>query len=298
MKARELAQGKWRGVLPLLGIPKTVLDGKHHPCPSTGQGEDRFRFADRNGSGNYFCDCSDGTKGGIGLVMCCKGIGYAEAAKEVEAIVGRAETDPPREKRDPRPALKRVQERLKPVGFTVRRYLQDRGLQPPPGVRQARLRYWDGRQSLGDFDCMVGKIVDAKGQPQSFHVTYLDGAGKAAVPSPRKVMTPVDTVTGCAIRLYPAAGHVGIAEGIETAIAAHLLSGLPVWSVITAHGIETFDPPAGTDRVTVFADHDDSYTGQAAAFACAKRLAKRGIAVDVRMPEQGDWNDELRRGAA
>jgi putative DNA primase/helicase len=297
MKARELAQGKWRAVLPLLGVSKDVLDGKHHPCPSTGQGEDRFRFADRNGSGNYFCDCSDGTKGGLGLVMCCKGIGYAEAAKEVEAIVGRAEADPPREKRDPRPALKRVQERLKPVGFTVRRYLQDRGLQVAPGLRQARLRYWDGPKSLGDFDCMVGKIVDANGKPQSFHVTYLDGAAKANVPSSKKVMTPVETITGCAIRLYPAAVHIGIAEGIETAIAAHLLSGLPVWSVMNAHGIESFDPPAGVEQVTVFADHDETYTGQAAAFACAKRLARQGVAVDVRVPDRGDWNDVLR-GAA
>ena len=64
MSAREDAQGKWRSVLAACGVPADALDGKHHPCPATGQGEDRFRFADRNGSGNFFCGCSDGKKGG------------------------------------------------------------------------------------------------------------------------------------------------------------------------------------------------------------------------------------------
>ena len=104
MSAREEAAGKWRTVLSQLGIDERVLDRRHHPCPGSGQGTDRFRFADRNGSGNYFCACSDGTKGGMALLMCCKGITYAEAAKQVESIVGSCEKDKERAPRDPRAA--------------------------------------------------------------------------------------------------------------------------------------------------------------------------------------------------
>jgi putative DNA primase/helicase len=297
MKARDLARGKWPSVLVALGIDAALLDKKHHPCPR-GAGKDRFRFADRNGSGNYFCDCSEGNKGGIDLVMCCRGLSYAEACREVERVVGDAAPVEYKPKPDPRIALNRIRERCQPAGFTVRRYLKNRGLDMPPSLREAKLRYWDDRKSLGDYWCMVALVQGPDGKPQTYHVTYLDGAQKANVPSPRKVMTPVETITGGAIRLYPAAERMGIAEGIETAIAAHMMTGLPVWAAVSAHGIESFVPPPECKALTVFADNDDSFTGQAAAYALAKRLRKQGIACDVEIPSAGDWNDVLIGGAA
>ena len=140
---------------------------------------------------------------------------------------------------------------------------------------------------------MVGLIQTHDGKPQSYHITYLNGAQKAAVPSPRKIMTPVESVTGCAVRLYPHEPQLGIAEGIETAIAAHMLTGMPVWAALNAHGVETFIPPTGTESLTVFADNDASYTGQAAAYALAKRMQRAGMACEVRVAPFGDWNDVL-----
>lgn len=297
MKAKDLAQGKWKSILTMLGVPATYLDGKHHRCPH-GDGKDRFRFSDRNGSGNYFCACSNGDKGGMGLLMCCKDWTYAEAAREVERVVGEASAAPEKQKRDPRIALNKVRGLLQPVGFGVARYLQERGLKPAPGLRQARLCTWENNQQLGPFDTMVGLFQRANGTPESYHLTYLDGVAKADVQTQRRVMPPVTTITGCAIRLYPAQSHIGIAEGIETAIAAHMLHGLPVWSVYSAGGIESFIPPAGVERVTVFGDNDTSWTGQAAAYACAKRLAAKGIACEVKVPDAGDWNDVLLRRAS
>ena len=298
MKARDLAQGKWPGILAQLGIDSRVLNGRHHPCPANGEGEDRFRFADRNGSGNYFCQCSDGRKGGIDLVMCCKGIGFAEACREVERVVGVVPVARTETKRDPRPALNRIREMLKPVSFTVSRYLRERGLKPAPALRSARLAYWDGGNRLGVFESMVALISGPDGKPQSYHITYLEGAGKARVPSPRKVMTPVETITGGAIRLYPHAPAMGVAEGIETAIAAHMLTGLPVWAAVSAHGIETFVPPDDVRHLTIFSDNDANFAGQAAAYALARRMQKAGVMCAVQVPEAGDWNDELRRAAS
>lgn len=293
MKARDLAKGKWRAVLVHLGIPADVLDGKHHPCPATGEGTDRFRFADRNGSGNYFCCDSNGDKGGMALLMHVRGWSYAEAAREVEKVVGSVQAEPEKPKRDPRKALNRVRELVKPAGQAVARYLHGRGLEVAPGLKQARLTYWDGPRNLGTFDCMVGLILSPANRPQSYHVTYLRDGMKASVPSPRKVMTPVETVTGCAIRLYPAAAQMGIAEGIETAIAAHLLTGLPVWAAANANGIESFRPPSVCEHLTVFGDNDGSYTGQAAAYGLARRMTRTGVACEVRIAPEGDWNDYL-----
>lgn len=293
MRAVDEARGKWRSVLSQLGIPASVLDGKHHPCPANGEGDDRFRFNDRNGSGNYFCACSDGKKGGMSLLMCCKGWGYAEAAREVEAVVGSATVTPPVERRDPRIALRRVWERSGSAGFSVRRYLKERGLEMPESLRQARLTYWDGGRNHGTFDAMVGVISRPDGRAESLHLTYLDGAAKANVPSARKVMPPVETITGCAIHLYPAGRVLGISEGIESAIAARMMHGVPVWAAANAHGIETFVPPAGVEKVIVFGDTDASYTGQAAAYALAKRLVRQGVECSVELPVVGDWNDAL-----
>lgn len=297
MKARELAQGKWRSVLTQLGVPRHALDGKHHACPATGQGEDRFRFADRNGSGNYFCACSDGDKGGMALLMCCRNLSYAEACKEVEGVVGTATADPEKPKRDPRHALNRVRISLTAPSESVRAYLASRGLEPVPAIRQGRLVYWDSGINLGEFDCMVAAIIGPDGKAQSYHVTYLEAGKKASVPSPRKVMPPVGTITGGAIRLCPIAEHMGIAEGIETALSASKLYGVPTWAAVSAHGIETFQPPARCKRITVFADADASFTGQAAAYALAKRLVRTGVECDVMFPDRGDWNDMLRAAA-
>ena len=292
MKAKDLAQGKWPSVLVQLGIGAEYLDGKHHPCPN-GQGNDRFRFADRNGSGNYFCQCSQGDKGGMALVMCCKGIEYAEAAREVERVVGQARETIEKPKRDPRIQLNKIRDLIRPAGKPVAQYLSARGLTLAPGLRSARLMYWHEQASLGTFDAMVGLIMSPSNKAQSYHITYLQDGEKAPVPVQRKVMTPVDTITGGAIRLYPAAARMGVAEGIETAIAAHMLTGLPVWAAVTAGGVDSFQPPKMCEHLTVFGDSDASYTGQAAAYSLAKRMVRSGLQCEVSLPPSGDWNDYL-----
>jgi putative DNA primase/helicase len=291
MKAKDMAAGKWRPILAMLGIPAEVLDGRHHKCPANGQGEDRFRFADRNGSGNYFCACSAGDKGGMALLMCCQGLSYAEAAKEVERVAEGANAAPIKPKRDPREALNRIRTLVRPAGKSVRDYLASRNLDVPPGVRQARLVYWHERKRLGDFDCMVALVSSAQAKPLTYHVTYLQDGQKADVPCARKVMPPVATITGGAIRLYPVAEEMGVAEGIETAIAATMLTGIPTWAAVSAGGVESFQPPARCKRLVVFGDNDTTFTGQAAAYALAKRLKLGGMDCEVRIPDRGDWAD-------
>jgi putative DNA primase/helicase len=178
----------------------------------------------------------------------------------------------------------------------VRRYLESRSLQPSPLLlAHSAAEYWDGKVWAGNFAAMVGLVTSPDGKPLTYHRTFLADGKKAAVPSPRKIMPAAGDTTGAAIRLWPVSALMGIAEGIETALACHQLFGIPTWSAISAGGLERFVPPDGIRDLMIFADRDASYTGQAAAFALAKRLVRdTKIRVRVSLPDgMGDFNDQL-----
>lgn len=140
---------------------------------------------------------------------------------------------------------------------------------------------------------MLATVTAPTGEAVTLHRTYLENGRKAPVPYPKKLMQGLSSV-GAAIRLFPVSENLGIAEGIETALAAAELFGMPVWSCISAGGIESFVPPAGVKAITIFADHDLNFTGQAAAFRAAQRLALTGYSVTVKIPDApGDWLDVL-----
>ncbi len=128
----------------------------------------------------------------------------------------------------------------------------------------------------------------------ALHRTYLDGfGGKADVSSPRKMLGSMPS--GAAVRLAPPEDKLGIAEGIETALAASVLFNMPVWAALTAALLEQWTPPAKVETVFVFGDNDASATGQAAAYALVRKLRARGIAAFVEFPQRtgDDWANVL-----
>ena len=48
------ARGRWKEILPALGVPASFLKNEHGPCPGCG-GKDRFRFDDLDGDGTFYC---------------------------------------------------------------------------------------------------------------------------------------------------------------------------------------------------------------------------------------------------
>lgn len=292
------ARGQWRSLLEGCGIPSGVLNGRHHPCPRSGDGVDRFRFTNRDGSGSYFCHCSDaareGKAGGIGLLMCVKGLTYQGACEELERHLPAARRDAPQRQANKVWQVQQVRAAVRPVGAEVSGYLAGRGLVVPPAIRQALLPFYDGDTFVGTYQAMVAGIKAPDGTTTGVHVTYLQGTKKLAVADPRR--TKGSRTGGAAIRLFDVVDdEMGIAEGIETAIAAHLMFQTPVWSCIAADGIANFVPPAGVRRVWIFGDNDANFTGQAAAYACARRLKQMELDVAVMLPPRSgeDWNDVL-----
>jgi putative DNA primase/helicase len=91
---------------------------------------------------------------------------------------------------------------------------------------------------------------------------------------------------------------MGVAEGMESAIAAHLLTGQPVWATVSSTIMENFEPPPGIETVTIFADNDapdarGHQAGQHAAKVLAERLEAKGIKARIVLPvRQGtDFHD-------
>ena len=144
---------------------------------------------------------------------------------------------------------------------------------------------------------MLARVTDENGRLLSLHRTYGTEEGeKAPVASPKKLMS--GSVEGGLVKLYPLGegGELGIAEGIETAAAAHYLCRIPVWSAISVGGFQNLKAiPEGIVRLVIFGDNDKSFAGQAGAWALAARLRREypDLEIAVRIPEvEGyDWND-------
>lgn len=299
LDVRTAARGRWRGILHSLGMDERSLSGKHGPCPLCG-GKDRFRFDDKDGRGTYYCSgCGAGD--GVKLAMGITGQDFKATAEQVERLAGVVQpnaTKPERTDDDKLAALRRACRESKPItrGDEAFRYLAGRGLRMydlPENVRlHPGLRYQDGDQAE-TYAAMLATVTAPDGRAVSLHRTYLQEARKAPVSHPKKLMQGLP-LSGAAIRMTAVSQVLGIAEGIETALAASELFEVPVWSCVSAQGIESFEPPAGVREVIVFADNDENFAGQAAAYRAAHRLKLKGFEVEVVVPEiVGDWLDVL-----
>jgi len=299
-KAKRLARGKWPGILEELGVPVKFLTGRHTECPFCG-GKDRFRFSDIEGTGGFFCNqCSKGN--GMDFLMRFFDWDFHQTAKAVEGIVGMVEMTPEKKKPDPSLLLKRIYMGVQELtgGDNASLYLKSRGLTMIPDVLKVHpnLAYWEDGTKKGEYQAMLAMVSDEHGKANTYHITYLKGSEKANIRDQKKIMPPKSPLPGSAVRLFPAEDlTLGLAEGIETAIAATQVTGIPCWSTLSAEGLMSVVIPAHVTRVIIFADNDKSFTGQKAAYHLANRLKVQNKVdhVEVRVPvkEDTDFLDVL-----
>jgi hypothetical protein len=83
---------------------------------------------------------------------------------------------------------------------------------------------------------------------------------------------------------------LGVAEGIETAIAAMMMGAPPMWALLSANGVRQFPVLGGIECLTICADDDEA--GHTAAHECAVRWRDADREVIVRSPgAREDWAD-------
>lgn len=195
-------------------------------------------------------------------------------------------------------------ERQSPVG----RYLVHRGLgmlsKRPQALRMAVLPYFEDGCEIGSFPVMLGAVTTPDGTLVGLHRTYISDEGqKAPVPQSKKLSRTSGVLAGSAIKLYEPTiinGKLtlGVSEGIETALACYLASGIPTWSCVSAGLLRAFQWPAGLQSLVIYADNDASGVGQAAARDLAGRAAAAGLECRVLIPDVvgNDWLDVFVAG--
>jgi hypothetical protein len=141
------------------------------------------------------------------------------------------------------------------AGTPVETYLRSRRLPPtpPPTIRfLPSYRYDETRR----FPCLIAAVQAPSRAIVAVQLTFLDASGlrKADVPHPRRAIGPLGNGL---LRLAPAAEHIGLAEGFETARAASLLhDNFPVWATLGADRYAIVTLPPIVRCVTIFADYD------------------------------------------
>ena len=143
---------------------------------------------------------------------------------------------------------------------------------------------------------LIAAVQDVSGAVIAIQRTWLaaDGSGKAALEPAKAGLGPMDDG---AVRLRPAARLIGLAEGVETALSAAELFGLPVWASLGANRLGQVKLPEICSDVVIFAD--DGASGLEQARQAARVLGRQGRTVHIERPPRGfgDFND-LARAAA
>lgn len=206
-----------------------------------------------------------------------------------------------------------------PEAEPARFYLRGRGIllwDEPDIMSMIRMHprlpaYNADKQLVGSFPTIIALISDQNGRPVAMQRIFITRKGEKAPLDEPKKMTPIPgdwSVTGGAVRLgHPINGVLGVAEGIETALAVRQATGQVVWPVVNATLLERFVPPQGVSEVVIWADKDRPTPltgvepGQQAASELKRRLWQMKLKARIQLPTlpipEGakgvDWNDVL-----
>lgn len=314
-EVRKRAEGRWDQILRYLAPElQDALDNpkKHFPCPVHG-GKDGLRaFKNVSETGGVVCNTCGPMTDGFATLRWLKGWTFREVLREVDGALGGGPTvvvpvvSRPAKKVDIA-EQERLNAELRAYQKTLwsesvqmidekaevlRRYLQGRGLDVHEDIYALRLHpslaYVDeDGKFVARYPAMIARVAAPDNTRVTLHRTYLTEDGrKAPVEKAKKLLPYPDDLSmhGAAIRLAPPAVVLGIAEGIETAMAATALFGIPCWAAISAAVLRGFEPPPGTEWVMIFADKDVSEAGRKAAEALSETLIKRGLAVTTHYP--------------
>ena len=155
-------------------------------------------------------------------------------------------------------------------GTPAEAYLLARGLDParldcdPPGWPET-LAYHPNADGRGNAALVVAVNAGATGLVTAVQRVFVHADGTPARDddgSKRKMALGPLRANAARLSCWPDPDGVwGLAEGVETALAARQITGRPTWAAISANNMPNVKPPRWARHALVFADHDASGTG-------------------------------------
>jgi putative DNA primase/helicase len=172
------------------------------------------------------------------------------------------------------------------------RYLAARGLETASPELRHHPRTPHGRHPFTCFrPAMIAAVRDDSGLV-AVHRSFLDPRRPclAALPAPR---CGLGRFGRGAVRLGGIASRLGLAEGIETALSASLLFGVPCWATLGTERFGLIAIPAEVTGLLLFLDND---AGGRRAEALAREAFAHLPNIESHYPRRpgDDWNDVLR----
>ncbi|MET3436020.1 toprim domain-containing protein [Sphingomonas sp. 1185] len=172
-------------------------------------------------------------------------------------------------------------------------YLDRRAIDIAPAALRFHPRTPLGSGGVLRFRPALLAAVSAGNRLVALQRTFLDAQGRRArdLSRPRRLLGhPGDA----AVRLAPANDNLALAEGVETALSAMILLGLPVWAVLGAGRMARIAIPEAVRHLTLLPDNDPA--GRRGALAASVAHAAPGRTIETLWPWYGlnDWNDVLR----
>ncbi len=267
-------------------------------CPFHDDRSPSFTIFD--GGARFHCFGCGATGDVLDFIQRIDGVGLIEAAKLLDAGVGRCrDLHPPAanpytvKDRARETAALAIWRGAQPAARTLAEaYLRLRGIDPPypPTLRFQRLSCG----TMGALPCLVCAVQDMAGAVTGIQRIWLagDGRGKANVPQPKKSL---GRVKAGAIRLgdLDGTGVVTVCEGPEDGLSLLAMLGGAVWAAAGASFQPAMQFPPGVHSIIIGSDNDAA--GRASARDAANAFAARGLTVRIIRPLDGfkDFNEEL-----
>jgi hypothetical protein len=140
---------------------------------------------------------------------------------------------------------------------------------------------------------MLAAVRDGSGLV-AVHRTFLDAnsEGLATFPNAKRALGRLGEG---AVRLFAPRGRtLGWAEGIESALAATMLSDIPCWATLGTERFAHVALPPGVQHLILFLDNDAG--GRRAEKLAREALGGADLMIEARYPPLlgADWNDALR----
>ena len=179
------------------------------------------------------------------------------------------------------------------AGSLAELYLSARGLEGSPELRFHPRAPHGPRPLTRLRPALVAAVRDESGIV-AVHRTFFDPVAKPVAAVAKCALGPLGRGS---VRLGGTAPRLGLAEGIETALSASTLFGIPCWATLGAERFRGIALPPEVNELVLFLDNDP---GGRRAEGQAREAHGHRAAIEARYPRRKgyDWNDVLRLGAA